>query len=111
MKILIHSRGFNLAADFKTIAEERINRLTRFNIQIDEIDLEVTRETNPRFGKTSHKVVITSHGSGPLIRAQAYGINDLAAFDLAAEAVEQQLRKKHERAKEIDRSTLRKQKS
>jgi ribosome-associated translation inhibitor RaiA len=43
-----------------------------------------------------------------LIRAEGEGFNDLAAFDEAAEAMELQLRKKHERSKDVDRTTLRK---
>jgi len=55
--------------------------------------------------------LITSRGAGPLLRADARAFNDLAAFDEAAETIEFQLRKKHERAKEINRDTLRKRKA
>ena len=66
-------------------------------------------EANPHFGKRSHRVILTSHGAGPLLRAEGSGFNDVAAFDEAAEAIELQLRKRHERSKDIDRTTLRKQ--
>jgi ribosomal subunit interface protein len=108
MNIVIHNHGIALAADFSEISTERIGRLSRFNIPIDRVDIDVKQEANPRFGKNSHRVVLTAHGSGPLIRAEGQGFNDLAAFDQAAEAMELQLRKKHERAKDVDRATLRK---
>ncbi|MBM3656147.1 MAG: ribosomal subunit interface protein [Actinobacteria bacterium] len=108
MKIIIHNHGDSLASDFQKIAIERLERLTRFSIPIESIDVDVRREVNPRFGKSSHRVILTSHGSGPLLRAEGSGFNDLAAFDEAAEAIEFQLRKRHERAKDIDRSTVRK---
>ena len=108
MKIIIHTRHAELASDFKEIAEEKLHSMERFSVAIDRIEVEITHEANPRQGKHSHKVVITSHGSGPLLRAEATGFNDLAAFDEAAEAIELQLRKRHERSKDIDRTTLRK---
>lgn len=109
MKITIHSHGSTLAEDFLDLSKERLNRLTRFNIPIDRVEVDVIHEINPHFGKgASHRVKITFQGSGPWVRAEGRGINDLAAFDEAAEAVELQLRKIHERAKDFKRETLRK---
>ena len=78
---------------------------------IDRIELEVIHESNPKFGKKSHKVVLTSRGSGPLLRSESYGFNDLAAFDDAVENLELQIRKVHERSKEILRGSIRKETS
>lgn len=112
MKIIIHKHGDSLAEDFNDIAIERLERLSRFNVKIDRIDVDVTHEVNPHFGKkSSHHVKITSHGSGPFFRAEARAFNDLAAFDEAAETLEFQLRKAHERTKEVSRETLRKKKA
>lgn len=112
MRITIHAREVSLAEDFREIAKERLDRLSRFNIQIDRIDVNIEHEVNPHFGKgASHHVRITSHGSGPLLRAEGRGFNDLAAFDEAATAIELQLRKRHERLKDVDRATLRKRKA
>ena len=108
MKIQIHTRNAELAEDFRDIAEEKLNSMERFGVVIDRVEVEVLHETNPRLGKHSHRVILTSHGSGPLLRAEASEFNDLAAFDEAAEAVELQLRKRHERSKDIDRTSLRK---
>lgn len=109
MQIIIHSKKQRLAEDFETIAKERLERLERFKITIDRIDVTVTHEANPRQGKSSHRVLISSHGSGPLVRAESTGFNDLSAFDAAAERVELQLRKLHEKNKSIKHETLRTQ--
>lgn len=108
MQIIIHNHGSALASDFKEIATERLERLARFNIPIQRVDVDIRHESNPHFGKKSHQVVLTTHGAGPLVRAEGEGFNDLAAFDEAAEAMELQLRKRHERNKDFDRTTLRK---
>jgi ribosomal subunit interface protein len=107
MKIIIHPRHAELASDFSSIAEEKLLSMNRFSVVIDRIEVEVLHEANPRQGKNSHKVIITSHGSGPLLRAEAASFNDVAAFDEAVKSVELQIRKIHEREKSHDRHTLR----
>lgn len=107
MNIIIHSRHADLASDFKPIAEEKLQSIERFSVVIDRIEVEVTHEANPRQGKNSHKVVIASHGSGPMLRAEAHSFNDLAAFDEAVENIEHQIRKIHEKNKSHNRETLR----
>jgi ribosomal subunit interface protein len=107
VKIIIHTRHAELASDFKSIAGEKLQSMERFSVTIDRIEVEVLHEANPRQGKNSHKVVITSHGSGPLLRAEASAFNDLAAFDEAIKNIELQIRKIHEREKSHDRHTVR----
>ena len=111
MKILIHTRHADLAEDFKTIAEEKLTSMERFSVVIDRVEVEVLHEANPHQGKHNHKVVLTTHGSGPLIRAEAAEFNDLAAFDAAIKAFALQIRKIHEKSKDYNRDTLRKMKT
>lgn len=111
MKIIVHTRHAELASDFKLIAEEKLLSMERFSVTIERVEIEVTHEANPRQGKNSHRVVITSHGSGPLLRAEATGFNDLAAFDSAIKNIELQIRRIHEKTKSHGRKTLRKMKA
>lgn len=107
MKINIHTRHAALASDFREIAEEKLHSMERFSVVIDRVDVEVTHEPNPHQGKHSHRVVITSHGSGPSLRGEATEFNDLAAFDVAIKSIELQIRKFHEREKDYKRETIR----
>jgi ribosomal subunit interface protein len=111
MKIQIHTRNADLAEDFKVIATEKLTSMERFSVVIDRVEVEVLHEANPHQGKHNHKVVLTTHGSGPLIRAEAAEFNDLAAFDTAIKAFALQIRKIHETSKDYDRATLRKMKT
>ena len=111
MKIQIHTRHADLAEDFKNIATEKLNSMDRFSVVIDRVEVEVLHEANPHQGKHNHKVVLTTHGSGPLIRAEAAEFNDLAAFDAAIKAFALQIRKIHEKSKDYNRDTLRKMKT
>jgi len=110
MKIQIHTRNADLAEDFKVIATEKLSSMERFSVVIDRVEVEVLHEANPHQGKRNHKVVLTTHGSGPLIRAEAAEFNDLAAFDSAIKTFALQIRKIHEKSKDYDRQTLRKMK-
>ncbi len=111
MKILIHTRNADLAEDFSAIVEEKLNSMERFNVIIERVEVEVLHEANPRQGKNAHRLILTSHGAGPLIKSEANEFNDLAAFDSAIKAFALQIRKIHERTKDYDRDTLRKRKS
>lgn len=107
MEITFHTRHAVLASDFQPIAEEKLHSMERFSVAIDRIEVEITHEQNPRQGKHSHKVVITSHGSGPSLRAEATEFNDVAAFDVAIKNIELQIRKIHEKSKSHSRETIR----
>ena len=111
MKIQIHTRHADLAEDFKDIATEKLNSMERFSVVIDRVEVEVLHEANPHQGKHNHKVVLTTHGAGPLLRAEAAEFNDLAAFDAAIKAFALQIRKIHEKSKDYNRDTLRKMKT
>jgi ribosomal subunit interface protein len=110
MKILIHTRHADLAEDFRSIAEEKLNSMERFSVLIERVEVEILHEANPRQGKKSHRVILTSHGAGPFIKSEAAEFNDLAAFDSAIKAFALQIRKIHERTKDYDRETVRKKK-
>lgn len=107
MKIVFHARHVDLAADFREIAEEKLRSMERFSVTIERVEVEILHEQNPRQGKRSHRVVLTSHGAGPIMRAEAAEFNDVAAFDVAVKNFELQIRKHHERAKSHGRETLR----
>ncbi len=108
MKIVIRTRQGQLAEDFKGIAEEKLNSMNRFSVTIERVEVEIIHEANPRQGKFSHRVILTSHGAGPLLRAQSAAFNDVAAFDLAVKNFELQIRKIHEKTKDIRHESVRK---
>ena len=107
MEIIFLSRHAVLAEDFRSIVTDKLKTLQRFGIAIDGIKVEIIHESNPRFGKSSHLVTLTTHGSGPFVRSEGQAFNDLAAFDKAVKSFELQLRKVHERIKAVDHVTVR----
>ena len=106
MQIVLHARNAHLAEDFGEIATEKLKSLSRFNVHIEAMKVEIKHENNPRQGKRSHSVTLTSHGAGPFLRAEGVGFNDLAAFDKAVASLELQIRKIHERSKDVPRESV-----
>ena len=106
MEIIIHARNAQLAEDFTGITTEKLRSLERFSVTIEGIKVEVQHESNPRFGKSSHEVTLTTHGAGPFFRAEGKGFNDLAAFDEAVKALQLQIRKVHEKAKYVKHQSI-----
>ena len=106
MQIVFHTRHAHLAEDFKGIALEKLEALSRFNVTLDRIEVEIIHEQNPKQAKHSHTVILTAKGAGPLVRAEASEFNDVAAFDDAVNSFEQQLRKIHEKSKEHSRESI-----
>jgi len=80
--------------------------MSRFNVLIEEVKVEIKHEINPHHGKNSHVVTLTSHGAGPFLRSDGEGFNDLAAFDKAVASLELQIRKIHERSKDLPHETV-----
>lgn len=108
MNIVLHARQAQVAEDFKTIIDEKLRSMNRFSVIIERVEVEVIHEANPRQGKMSHRVILTTRGAGPLLRAEAAAFNDVAAFDLAIKNFELQIRKIHERTKDFGHDSVRK---
>ena len=45
MQILFHSRQANLAEDFKGIASDKLQALSRFNVFLDRVEVEDRKST------------------------------------------------------------------
>ena len=109
MQIVLHTRNAQLnqiAEDFSDIATAKLKSLERFNVLIEAMKVEIIHEANPRHGKSSHHVTLTSHGAGPFLRSEGDGFNDLAAFDKAVSGLELQIRKIHERSKDYGHESV-----
>jgi ribosomal subunit interface protein len=108
MEIIIHARQAQLAEDFKSIVVEKLKSMDRFHVLMERVEVVIIHEANPSQGKNSHRVILTARGAGPLVRAEATGFNDVAAFDNGIANFELQLRKIHEKSKDFDRTSVRK---
>ncbi|WP_138960054.1 ribosome-associated translation inhibitor RaiA [Streptomyces sp. YIM 121038] len=82
----------------KHVAEKlKLDKIQKLDGKVISLDVEVSKETNPRQADRSDRVEITVRGRGPVIRAEASASDPYAALDLATAKLEARLRKQHEK--------------
>ncbi|MED7824679.1 ribosome-associated translation inhibitor RaiA [Streptomyces chiangmaiensis] len=82
----------------KHVAEKlKLDKIQKLDAKVISLDVEVSKEPNPRQADRSDRVEITLRSRGPVIRAEAAASDPYAALDLAAEKLEARLRKQHDK--------------
>ncbi len=82
----------------KHVAEKlKLDKIQKLDGKVISLDVEVSKEPNPRQADRSDRVEITLHSRGPVIRAEAAASDPYAALDLAAEKLEARLRRQHDK--------------
>lgn len=107
LELVVRGRNADVSSKFQALAEDKLERIDRFGVQIQRIDLEVSKESNPRLADRAYQVELTCRGRGPVIRAEANAPDEYSALDLAIGRLEQQLRRAHDRSKVVKGGTHR----
>ncbi|SCG06229.1 ribosomal subunit interface protein [Streptomyces sp. MnatMP-M17] len=82
----------------KHVAEKlKLEKIQKLDGKVISLDVEVSKEHNPRQADRCDRVEITLHSRGPVIRAEAAAADPYAALDLATGKLEARLRKQHEK--------------
>jgi ribosomal subunit interface protein len=82
----------------KHVAEKlKLEKIQKLDGKVINLDVEVSKEPNPRQADRSDRVEITLRSRGPVIRAEAAASDPYAALDLAAEKLEARLRRQHDK--------------
>ncbi|MEU2559033.1 ribosome-associated translation inhibitor RaiA [Streptomyces longispororuber] len=82
----------------KHVAEKlKLDKIQKLDGKVISLDVEVSKETNPRQADRSDRVEITVRTRGPVIRAEASASDSYAALDLATAKLEARLRKQHDK--------------
>jgi ribosomal subunit interface protein len=82
----------------KHVAEKlKLDKIQKLDGKVISLDVEVSKEPNPRQADRSDRVEITLHSRGPVIRAEAAAADPYAALDLATGKLEARLRKQNEK--------------
>lgn len=99
MDIVVKGRKTEVPERFrKHVAEKlKLERIQQLDGKVISLDVEVSKEHNPRQSSTCDRVEITLHSRGPVIRAEAAAADPYAALDLATGKLEARLRKQHEK--------------
>lgn len=93
VEIMVRGRHMELSEGFRELAQEKLARVERFGLDIARIDVEVSRERNPRLSERAIEVELTCHGRGPLIRAESHAGDKYVALDQACDTLSERLRR------------------
>ena len=99
MDIVVKGRKTGVPERFRKHVAEKLNRDKFQNLdrKLMRLDVEVSKERNPRLADRSDRVEITVRSRGPVVRAEAAASDPYAALDLAADKLAAQLRRKHDK--------------
>ena len=97
MEIVVTGRHIDVPALLRTHAQEKLAKVEKLAPKAQRVDVEVSRERNPRMSEICERVELTCVSPGPVIRAEASAHEMLEAFDLAWAKLESRLRKAADR--------------
>jgi ribosomal subunit interface protein len=95
--IVVRGRHLDLSQRFRDHVVDKLGRVDRFGVTLSRVDVEVSKEANPRQADRAFEVELTCVGRGPVIRAEATAADKYAALDLAYGRLEERLRRAAER--------------
>jgi ribosomal subunit interface protein len=99
MDVTFKGRHTSVPERFRKHAAAKLTKLERLDQKAIRIDVEVSKERNPRQSDRSERVELTIRSRGPAIRAEAAADDRYAALDLAFAKLEARLRRAAERRK------------
>jgi len=104
--IVVKGRQVDLSERFREHVTERLEKVERFDPKIQRVDVEVSKELNPRLADRALRVELTIRSRGPVVRAEAAADDKYAALDVACSRLEARLRKaadrRHDHHKRMD---------
>jgi len=95
--IVVRGRHLDISQRFREHVGEKLGRVDKFGVALSRIDVEVSKESNPRQADRAFEVELTCVGRGPVIRAEATAGDKYAALDLAYGRLEERLRRAADR--------------
>jgi ribosomal subunit interface protein len=95
--VVIKARHADVSDTFRSIAHEKLGKMTRLEASLERVDVEVCGERNPRQAERRMRVELTCRPRGHVVRAEAAATDELAAFDLAVAKLEMRLRRAADR--------------
>ncbi|WP_372481888.1 ribosome hibernation-promoting factor, HPF/YfiA family [Streptomyces fuscigenes] len=99
MDIVVKGRKTEVPERFrKHVAEKlKLEKIQKLDGKVISLDVEVSKEHNPRQADRCDRVEITLRSRGPVIRAEASAADPYAALDLATGKLEARMRREHEK--------------
>jgi ribosomal subunit interface protein len=97
MDIVVKGRKTEVTERFRKHVIDKLSRIERFDGKAIAVDVELSKERNPRQSDRCDRIEITLRTRGPVIRAEACAPDPYAALDLATTKLEARLRRAADR--------------
>lgn len=99
MDIIVKGRHTGVSDRFRDHVTTKLARIERLDNKLMRVDVEVSKERNPRLADQRERVELTIHSRGPAIRAEASADDRFVALDMALDKLEGRLRRLADRRK------------
>ncbi len=99
MNIIFKGRQTDVLDRFRKHATAKLSKIEKLDQRAIRIDVEVSKERNPRQSGRRERVELTISSRGPAIRAEASAEDRYAALDIAFSKLESRLRRAGDRRK------------
>jgi len=99
VEIIVRGRHITVPQRFRQHAAAKLGKLGKLDQKVMRVDVEVSKERNPRQADRCERVELTIRSRGPAIRAEAAADDRYTALDLAFAKLESRLRKAADRRK------------
>ncbi|GLX98481.1 ribosome-associated translation inhibitor RaiA [Herbidospora sp. NBRC 101105] len=99
MDIIVKGRHTGVSDRFRDHVTSKLAKIERLDNRLIRVDVEVSREKNPRMSDQRERVELTIHSKGPAVRAEAAADDRFAALEIALGKLESRLRRLSDRRK------------
>jgi ribosomal subunit interface protein len=95
--IVVKGRHAEIPERFRQLVAEKLAKIEKLDSKVISVDVELSKERNPRLADHGERVELTIRSRGPVVRAEAAAQDCYAALDLACQKLESRLRRAHDR--------------
>ncbi len=99
MDVTVTARHTSVSDRFRRHLEEKVEKVEQLCNGCYRVDAVVSEEKNPRQTSLSHRIELTVHSRGPVVRGEACASDPYAALDLALDKLYERLRRARDRRK------------
>jgi ribosomal subunit interface protein len=97
--IVVKGRNTEVADRFRQHVADKLAKIEKLDTKVISIDVECSKERNPRLSDQREVIELTIRSRGPVVRAEAAAQDFYAALDLAVSKLENRLRRARDRRK------------
>jgi ribosomal subunit interface protein len=95
--IVVKGRHTEVPERFRLHVTEKLSKIEKLDPKVISVDVEYSKERNPRLADYRERIELTIHSRGPVVRAEAAAQDCYAALDAAMTKLENRLRRTHDR--------------